>query len=84
MSTFDNTNRGAAFKNNKKEKETQPDYRGPVNIDGVDKEISLWIKESKSGEKFFSIAFSEPYKKTDETQLRSTSEKIAENNDLPF
>lgn len=65
MSTFDNTNRGAIFKNNKKEKETHPDYRGTINVDGVEKEISLWVKTSQKGEQFFSVSISEPYKKTD-------------------
>lgn len=74
MSTFDNTNRGAIFKNNKKEKETHPDYRGTINVDGVEKEISLWVKTSQKGEQFFSVSISEPYKKT-ETKPES---------DLPF
>lgn len=65
MSTFDNTNRGAIFKNNKKEKETHPDYRGTINVDGVEKEISLWVKTSQKGEQFFSVSISEPYKKTE-------------------
>ena len=43
-------NSGAIFKNNKT-KETQPDYRGKVNVNGKDMEISLWVKESKTGTK---------------------------------
>lgn len=82
MSQYDNTNRGAIFKNDRKEKDTHPDYRGKINVDGVDKEISLWIKESKDGKKFFSASISEPYVKEGETVKPIQQE--AKNDDLPF
>lgn len=46
---------GALFKNDRKEKETHPDYRGDCKIDGVDYWISAWVKEGKRG-KFFSLS----------------------------
>ena len=61
MSDYDDTNRGVLFKNFRKENDRHPDYRGKINVDGVEKEISAWIKESKKGDKFMSIAVSEPY-----------------------
>jgi uncharacterized protein (DUF736 family) len=60
MSNYDNTNTGAIFKNEQKTG-SQPDYRGTINVDGVDKQISLWVKDSKAGKKFFSAKISEPY-----------------------
>jgi uncharacterized protein (DUF736 family) len=63
MSTFDNTNRGAIFKNTNKKEDKHPDYRGTINVDGIEKEISLWVKTSQKGEQFFSVSISEPYKK---------------------
>ena len=79
MSNYDNTNTGAIFKNDKKT-ETQPDYKGKINVDGKEKEIALWIKTSIDGSKtFFSAKISEPYQ---------AGEKVHENapkvNDLPF
>lgn len=81
MSTqFDNTNNAVIFKNNKKEKDTQPDYTGTVNVEGKDYSISLWIKDGKAG-KFFAGKIQEPFKK-----MENTSDKINKMNDmdLPF
>jgi hypothetical protein len=72
--SYDNTNSVVIFKNNKKEKDTHPDYRGTVNVEGKEYEISLWIKDGKAG-KFFSGKIKEPFKK--ETELKSFSEKIS-------
>jgi uncharacterized protein (DUF736 family) len=59
---YDNTNSGAIFKNDKKTADNQPDYRGKIDVDGVEKQISLWVKKSKDGTKtFFSAKISEPY-----------------------
>ena len=55
MTQYDNTNKGALFKNSRREKDTQPEYNGTVNVEGRDYWISAWIKEGKSG-KFFSIS----------------------------
>ena len=52
---YDNTNSGALFKN-AKEKETQPDYRGTINVNGTDFWLSAWIKASKKGDKYMSLS----------------------------
>ena len=59
--TYDNTNTGAIFKNDKKA-DNHPDYKGKINVKGKDFEIALWVKDGKNG-KFFSAKISEPYKK---------------------
>lgn len=55
MADFDNTNRGALFKNNRKADEKHADYTGTLNIAGVDHWISAWVRESAKG-KFFSLS----------------------------
>lgn len=55
MPEYDNTDRGALFKNDKKEKDTHPDLRGSLNVGGTDYWISAWLKKSEKG-KFLSLS----------------------------
>jgi hypothetical protein len=50
---YDNTNRWTLNKNDRKEKDSHPDYKGSLNVDGVDYWIDGWIKEGANG-KFIS------------------------------
>ena len=46
---YDNNMRGVLFRNDRKEKETHPDYKGSCEVDGVEMWISAWIKDGKNG-----------------------------------
>jgi uncharacterized protein (DUF736 family) len=54
--SYDNTNRGALFKNGEKETDNHPDYRGDIDVNGVKFWLSAWIKESKKGMKYMSLS----------------------------
>jgi hypothetical protein len=69
MATYDNTNSGALFRNDKKDSEKHPDYRGSINVNGVDYWISSWLKTSQQGVKFMSLSVS-PKESTNYAQQR--------------
>lgn len=54
---YDNELKGVLFKNTEKEKETQPDYRGDAQIDGVSYFMDAWINTAESGRKYMSVKF---------------------------
>lgn len=60
---YDNTNRGALFRNDRKEKETQPDYTGSLNVGGVEFFLDAWLKTAESGRKFMSVSVKRKDKK---------------------
>jgi uncharacterized protein (DUF736 family) len=42
------------FANDRKTKDTQPDFRGTIHVQGKDYELVLWNKVSKNGNPFLS------------------------------
>ena len=50
-------NSGVLFKNDKKETDKHPHYKGNITVDGKDYWLSAWIKDGKSG-KFMGLAVS--------------------------
>lgn len=55
MPEYDNTNRGVLFKNDRKESDKHADYRGSINVAGVDYWLDAWIREGQKG-KFMSLS----------------------------
>jgi hypothetical protein len=49
--SYDNTNSGILTRNDKQGNENRPDYRGSINVDGVEYWLSAWIKEGRDGTK---------------------------------
>ena len=53
---YDNTNTGALFKAKERATDKHPEYSGTINVDGKEYWLAGWVKESKAGQKFFSLA----------------------------
>jgi len=70
-------NSGAIFKNDKKTSEKAPDYKGKIDVNGQEFALALWVRESKTGTKYFSVKVEEPYSKPPQDTPETT-------NDLPF
>lgn len=82
--SYDNTNSGALFKNEKRESDTHPHYKGSINIEGKEYWINSWVNTSKAGANYLSL------KATPKDQQSTPAPKPAEpdfedlDNDLPF
>ena len=59
MTQYDNTNRGVLFTNDRKESDKHPDWKGRLNINGVDHWVDGWIKQGARGE-FISLSLGKP------------------------
>ena len=46
MSDYDNNNRGAIWGNDKKVKDTQPDFTGSILVDGKDYFVNGWKRKA--------------------------------------
>jgi len=83
MSDYDDTNRGAIFKNDKTA-DNQPDYTGKINVDGVEKRIALWIRESAKGTKYMSASISDPQPAQSQPQGQPVTLAQAVDDAIPF
>ena len=82
----DYTNKGIFFKNDYKEKESHPDYKGKINVEGKDFELAGWIREGQKG-KFISLSVSEPYDKEKPAKEPASVNNLPDDDsssDLPF
>ena len=79
-------NTGILFKNNYKEKESQPDYKGTALIDGQYKDVALWINTSKNNVQYFKAQFQNSTKDVEQGGIKEDQriKKAQKSSDLPF
>ena len=58
MPEYDNTNRGAIWPNDKKDTDRHPDFKGSLNVDGVEFWLSAWKRKPDANPKAPSLKFS--------------------------
>lgn len=58
MSQYDNTNRGSIWKNDRKEKDTHPDFKGSLNVEGKEYWVSAWKRKEGANPKAPALSFS--------------------------
>ncbi len=85
MAQYDNTNRGALFKNDKGGNEARPDYRGNLNVNGAELEVAALIKTSKKGDKYMSLSFQPQQGQRTQRTNDAPRDSVPEfNDDIPF
>jgi hypothetical protein len=77
-------NSGVLFRNDKKDNDRAPEYKGNLTVNGQDYWLSAWIKEGKSG-KFMGLALS-PKEAQPKAKMsdRSRATDFDDGSDLPF
>ena len=81
MEKRDNT--GVLFKNDRKESEKHPDYKGSLIVGGQDYWLSAWIKEGKGG-KFMGLALSPKDAEQEKPKPKSAGFDDFPDSDIPF
>ena len=82
--SYDNTNRGQFWRNERKEKDTHPDFTGSINVEGVEYWLSAWSRKPGANPKSPAVSIS--IKRKDDTQISnpSTAGVPAHDDDIPF
>jgi hypothetical protein len=58
MTEYDNTNRGSIWKNDDKREDKHPDFKGSLNVNGVEFWVSAWKRKEGSSPKAPALSFS--------------------------
>lgn len=83
--SYDNTNRGQIWRNDKKEKDTQPDFTGGINVEGVEYWLSGWSRKPDDNPKSPAVRFS--IQKKDQQQAAPAQPGVPtgqETDDIPW
>lgn len=57
MSQYDNTNRGAIWKNDRKDSDRHPDFKGSLNVDGIEYWVSAWRRKEGASPQSPALSF---------------------------
>ena len=89
--SYDNTNRGAIWKNDDKQGDTHPDFKGSLNVNGTEFWVSAWKRKADANPKAPALSFSIKPKEEAPNNVYADSEHTdpsphpdEPNDDIPF
>jgi hypothetical protein len=65
--SYDNNNRGAIWRNDRKEKDTHPDFKGELNVNGVSYWVSAWERKPDAKSTAPALSFSVKEKESNQS-----------------
>jgi len=81
---YDETNRGAIWKNEKKETEKHPDFTGSLDVEGVGYWVSAWKRKPGSSENAPALSFSIKLKEARKAPKPEQAVEPDFDDDIPF
>jgi hypothetical protein len=75
MSNYDNTNRGSIWKNDDKQTDNHPDFKGSLNVNGVEYWVSAWKRKEGANPKSPALSFTIKPKEQQSTGQRTAPKK---------
>lgn len=85
MSEYDNTNRGAIWKNDDKQSEKHPDFKGSINIEGVEYWVSGWKRRAGASPKSPALSLSVQAKEEQAKPAKAAQTAAIDfDDDMPF
>lgn len=82
---YDNTNRGSIWKNEDKIEDTHPDFRGSLNVDGVEYWVSAWKRKPDAKENAPALTFTVKLKESKQKPTKPAVQmKQEDTDDIPW
>ena len=74
---------GSLFKNNFKQQDNHPDYKGNGKVGEEEHDIAAWVRKDKNGNSFFSVKIS-PKMAPKPAAPAAPAKQVSVTDDLPF
>ena len=84
MSEYDNNNRGALWKNDKRTTDKLPQMRGSAEVDGVEYWVSAWTSKEGGKKPLVSLSFQAKEQQSENAVPAQASPEDDFDDDLPF
>jgi uncharacterized protein (DUF736 family) len=77
-------NSGSLFKNERKETDSHPDYKGSALIGGVEHWLDAWINTAKDGSKYMSLKMKPKDAQQSGSYAKQEPADLDDSSDIPF